>query len=357
MTVPKADLIDPPDADPPQNTGHAAQAEMLGNRLRKNAAHRAKWARRAGVTCYRLYERDIPEIPLIVDWYEGRVHVAERARPNTDAMDLAEHGAWLGSMLGAIAGALSVDVGSIAVKRRQRQKGSAQYTTFATTGERFVVHEGAAQLWVNLHDYLDTGLFLDHRPLRARVGAEAAGKRVLNLFCYTGAFTVHAALGGAASTTSVDLSSTYIDWARDNLALNGLRGPANRLVRAEIATWLRDPVVAADQYDLCVVDPPTFSNSARMEGVFDVQRDHVELLDRVRRILAPGGVIYFSSNFHRFKPAWEAGLLPGLEATEITGETIPEDFRGTKIHRAWRLVAAASKRVSVTQAERNGVRR
>jgi len=308
---------------------------MFENRLRKNAAHRMKWARRHGITCYRLYERDIPEIPLVVDWYEGRVYVAERARPNIDALSPEAHSAWLGVMMRALVLALGVEEGGVHVKRRERQKGTAQYTPFARTGERFVVHEGPAAFWVNLRDYLDTGLFLDHRPLRQWVGAEAADKRVLNLFCYTGAFTVHAALGGARQSTSVDLSPTYIEWARDNLTLNGLDPRLHRLVRADVTRWLDDPFVQAERYDLVILDPPTFSNSARMEGVFDVQRDHGALLIRLRDMLAPGGVVYFSTNFQRFR--LETDALDGLHVEDITEKSIPEDFRDRNIHQAWRL--------------------
>lgn len=317
-----------------------AAAQMLENRLRKNAAHRLKWARRTGVSCYRVYERDIPEIPLLIDRYEGHVHVSERARPNTDAMDLQTHAAWMSAMVGAVGRALGVPEAQIAVKRRERQKGTRQYGPMAQTGERLEVHEGPARLWVNLRDYLDTGLFLDHRPLRLRVGQEARGLRVLNLFCYTGAFTVHAALGGAARTTSVDLSPTYVDWTRDNLRLNAVDLAAHRLVRADVMRWLQDPVVAADRYDLIIADPPTFSNSARMEGVFDVQRDHGDLLWRLGALLSPAGVLYFSTNFQRFR--LDEGALGGLSAQEITEESIPEDFRDRRVHRAWRVVRAGA---------------
>jgi 23S rRNA G2069 N7-methylase RlmK/C1962 C5-methylase RlmI len=329
----------PPELPSERLPDFTAAATMLENRLKKNATHRQKWARRADVSCYRLYERDIPEIPLVIDWYEGRVHVAERARPNTDAMTAEAHAAWISAMTGAIARALGVAENLVYVKRRERQKGTRQYTALAQSGERFEVREGKAKLWVNLRDYLDTGLFLDHRPLRLRVGAESEGKRVLNLFCYTGAFSVHAALGGARSTTSVDLSPTYIEWARDNLKLNGLEQSKHRMVRADIVRWLQDPVVAADRYDLIVVDPPTFSNSARMEGVFDVQRDHADLLWRLGAILAPGGVLYFSTNFQRFK--LDESALTGLVAADITRETIPEDFRDERIHRCWRFTKTA----------------
>jgi 23S rRNA G2069 N7-methylase RlmK/C1962 C5-methylase RlmI len=317
----------------------ADAATMLENRVRKNAAHRQKWARRHGITCYRIYERDIPEIPLVVDWYEGRLHVAERARPNIDALSPEAHAAWLAAMVQALVRALGVEEGGVHVKRRERQKGTAQYTPFARTGERFIVREGPASFWVNLRDYLDTGLFLDHRPLRLRVGGEAQDKRLLNLFCYTGAFSVHAGLGGASQTTSVDLSQTYVDWARDNFALNDLDPRRHRLVRADVTRWLEDPVVQAERYDLIVLDPPTFSNSARMEGVFDVQRDHAPMLAVLGRMLAPGGVIFFSTNCQRFR--LDAERLGPLVAEDISEKSIPEDFRDRSIHRAWRMTRPA----------------
>ena len=199
--------------------------------------------------------------------------------------------------------------------------------------ERFVVHEGGSRFWVNLSDYLDTGLFLDHRVMRGLVRAEASGKDVLNLFAYTGAFTVHAAAGGACGTVTVDMSRTYLDWARDNLALNGLGGPHHHLVQADALRWLDE--APASRWDLVVCDPPTFSNSKRMEASFDVQRDHVRLLRAVLRVTRPGGVVYFSTNFRRFKPEPEA--FEGTRVLEISDRTVPEDFRDKRIHRAWRI--------------------
>lgn len=302
-------------------------AEMLANRLRKRARHLGLWAQRQGVTCYRVYDRDIPEIPLIVDWYDGRLYVAryERRREYPSA--------WVQAMLAAAAGALGVPEDAVYLKERRRQRGSAQYERLDRTGERFIVREGRCRFWVNLRDYLDTGLFLDHRDTRVRVGHEAAGARFLNLFCYTGAFTVHAAVGGARETVSVDLSHTYLDWARDNLALNRVSGSAHALVREDVLVFLRH---ARPGFDLAVLDPPTFSNSKKMRDVLDIQRDHVRLIDATLALLRPGGVLYFSTGARHFKLDRER--LRATAIDDVTEQTTPEDFRGRRPHRCWRLV-------------------
>ncbi|MCA9519311.1 MAG: class I SAM-dependent methyltransferase, partial [Myxococcales bacterium] len=222
---------------------------MFGNRLKKRARHLGKWAKREGVTCFRVYEKDIPEIPLIVDRYDHAVCVSEFAR-----RDDSRGGAWVDAMAAAIEGALEVDSEAIYWKQRARQRGSAQYQRIADTGERFPVAEGGHRFFVNLEDYLDTGLFLDHRQTRARVAAEAEGSDFLNLFAYTGAFTVYAATSGARSTTTVDLSNTYLDWTADNLALNGISGAQHRLERADVMRWLDE--APAGRWDLVVLDPP-----------------------------------------------------------------------------------------------------
>lgn len=296
---------------------------MFHNRLRKVARHRRKWARRAGVACYRLYDRDIPEVPLVVDWYAGRLHVADAARggalPDLDAFLVAA-----GEALGVVEDA-------IFCKRRERQRGSAQYSRFAREGAVFEVPEGGHRFQVNLSDYLDTGLFLDHRRTRARVQSEAAGKRVLNLFAYTGSFTVYAAAGGATQTVTVDLSTTYLDWAAANLRLNGLEGPTHQLIRADVLQWLRAARLERPRYDLIVLDPPTFSNSKRMRDTFDVRRDHARLIADTRALLAPGGALYFSTNARRFR------LDAAVAAEEVTD--IPPDFERSRPHRCWRIAA------------------
>lgn len=306
--------------------------QMFANRLQKNLKALGKWARREGVDCYRVYDADMPEYALAIDLYHDWVHVQEYAPPRTIDADKAQ--ARLFDALAAIPQALGVDKSKVIIKRRERQSGTKQYERQATQGKFTEVSEGGVKLLVNLTDYLDTGLFLDHRPLRLRIQREASGKRFLNLYCYTATATVHAAKGGARTTTSVDLSKTYLDWARRNLSLNGF-SDKNRLEQGDVMNWL-----AADreEYDLVFIDPPTFSNSKRMEGVFDVQRDHVQLLDLAMARLAAGGVLYFSNNFRKFQ--LDEGLAARYQVEEITASTLDPDFaRNAKIHRAWKITA------------------
>ncbi|MGE8501719.1 MAG: bifunctional 23S rRNA (guanine(2069)-N(7))-methyltransferase RlmK/23S rRNA (guanine(2445)-N(2))-methyltransferase RlmL [Pseudomonas sp.] len=306
--------------------------QMFANRLQKNLKQLGKWARREGVECYRLYDADMPEYALAIDLYRDWVHVQEYAAPKSIDPDKAQ--ARLLDALAAIPQALGVAQNRVVIKRRERQAGTKQYQRQASQGEFMEVSEGGAKLLVNLTDYLDTGLFLDHRPLRLRIQREAAGKRFLNLFCYTATATVHAAKGGARSTTSVDLSKTYLDWARRNLSLNGF-SDKNRLEQGDVMAWLGED---RGEYDLIFIDPPTFSNSKRMEGVFDVQRDHVELIDLAMARLARGGVLYFSNNFRKFQ--LDEGLAARYQVEEISAQTLDPDFaRNSKIHRAWRLTA------------------
>ncbi|NQD91433.1 bifunctional 23S rRNA (guanine(2069)-N(7))-methyltransferase RlmK/23S rRNA (guanine(2445)-N(2))-methyltransferase RlmL [Pseudomonas sp. CrR25] len=306
--------------------------QMFANRLQKNLKQLGKWARREGVECYRLYDADMPEYALAVDLYHDWVHVQEYAAPRSIDPDKAQ--ARLFDALAAIPQALQVDKSKVIIKRRERQAGTKQYQRQSSQGQFMEVAEGGVRLLVNLTDYLDTGLFLDHRPLRLRIQREAAGKRFLNLFCYTATATVHAAKGGARSTTSVDLSKTYLDWARRNLSLNGY-SDKHRLEQGDVMAWLGED---RGEYELIFIDPPTFSNSKRMEGVFDVQRDHVQLLDLAMARLAPGGVLYFSNNFRKFQ--LDEGLAARYGVEEISPSTLDPDFaRNPKIHRAWRLTA------------------
>ncbi|WP_462378886.1 bifunctional 23S rRNA (guanine(2069)-N(7))-methyltransferase RlmK/23S rRNA (guanine(2445)-N(2))-methyltransferase RlmL [Pseudomonas sp. Marseille-QA0892] len=309
-------------------------AQMVANRLQKNHRQLGKWARREGVQCYRVYDADMPEYAVAVDLYEDWVHVQEYAPPRS--IDPEKARARLLEALSAIPRALGVDESRVVVKRRERQTGTRQYERQANTGKFLEVSEGGVKLLVNLTDYLDTGLFLDHRPMRMRIGREAKGKRFLNLFCYTGTATAHAAYGQARQTVSVDLSRTYLDWARRNLSLNGF-SDKHQLVQSDVMGWLAED---RGEYDLIFIDPPTFSNSKRMEGVFDVQRDHVELLDLAMARLARGGVLYFSNNFRRFE--LDERLSKRYSVEEITEQTIDPDFaRNAKIHRAWKLMARA----------------
>jgi 23S rRNA (guanine2445-N2)-methyltransferase / 23S rRNA (guanine2069-N7)-methyltransferase len=304
--------------------------QMFANRLQKNLKQLGKWARKADVQCYRLYDADMPEYAVAVDLYGDWVHVQEYAPPRSIDPEKAQ--TRLLDALAAIPVALGIASDKVVIKRRERQSGTRQYQRQGTQGNFLEVQEGGVKLLVNLTDYLDTGLFLDHRPLRLRIQQEAAGKRFLNLFCYTATATVHAAKGGARTTTSVDLSKTYLDWARRNLSLNGF-SDKQKLEQADVMAWL-----AADrgEYELIFIDPPTFSNSKRVEGVFDVQRDQVQLIDLAMARLAPGGVLYFSNNFRKFE--LDAGLSSRYQVEDISAATLDPDYaRNPKIHRAWRF--------------------
>ena len=306
--------------------------QMFANRLQKNLKALGKWVKREGIDCYRVYDADMPEYSMAIDLYHDWVHVQEYAAPKS--VDPEKASARMFDALAAIPQALNIDKSRVIVKRRERQSGTKQYERQSAQGKFAEVMEGGVKLLVNLTDYLDTGLFLDHRPIRMRIQKEAAGKRFLNLFCYTATASVHAAKGGARSTTSVDLSKTYLDWARRNLSLNGF-SDKNRLEQGDVMAWLD---ACREEYDLIFIDPPTFSNSKRMEGIFDVQRDHVQLLDLAMARLAPGGVLYFSNNFRKF--VLDEHLAARYAVEEITASTIDPDFaRNSKIHRAWKITA------------------
>jgi len=312
------------------------QAEEFANRLRKLARHLRRWPTKRGITCYRLYERDIPEIPLVVDRYENALHIAEFERPHDRTA--AQHADWLDFMVRTASETLEVPRNLVFVKHRARQRGASQYERVDERQAVRVVNEGGLKFQVNLSDYLDTGLFLDHRQTRAMVRDLADGKNFLNLFAYTGAFTVYAAAGGAAKTTSVDLSATYQDWSAENLKLNGLSGPQHRYARSDAGEFLTSLAVGV-QFDLAVVDPPTFSNSKNLERDWDIQRDHSMLLQQVITHMSPEGVIFFSTNSRRFK--LEEAAFADVTIREISKQTVPEDFRNRRIHRCWRLVKSS----------------
>ena len=306
--------------------------QMFANRLQKNVKALGKWVKREGIDCYRVYDADMPEYAMAIDLYHDWVHVQEYVAPKS--IDPEKASIRMFDALAAIPQALGIDKSRVVVKRRERQSGTKQYERQSAQGKFNEVNEGGVRLLVNLTDYLDTGLFLDHRPMRMRIQREAAGKRFLNLYCYTATASVHAAKGGARSTTSVDLSKTYLDWARRNLSLNGF-SDKNRLEQSDVMVWLE---ASRDEYDLIFIDPPTFSNSKRMEGVFDVQRDQVQLIDLAMARLAPGGVLYFSNNFRKFQ--LEETLVERYAVEEITQQTVDPDFaRNGKIHRAWKITA------------------
>ncbi len=308
------------------------QAELFRSRLKKRAKHLRRWPTRRGITCFRIYERDIPEIPLIVDRLEGYIHITEYERPHE--RDLGQHADWLDLMARVAGEALEVDPTHVVLKSRQRQRGNKQYEKHSSRKKEVEVQEGELKLLVNLWDYADTGLFLDHRATRSMVRDEANGKRFLNLFCYTGSFTVYAGSGGASESVSVDLSQNYLEWAERNMEINDLASPQHQFVQSDILSYLKE-TQDEKKFDLAVVDPPTFSNSKRTEDDWEVQRDHVELLHLVSSRMNPGGVIYFSTNFRRFKLNEEE--LSPLQIREITNKTLPEDFRNRRIHRCWRM--------------------
>ncbi len=311
-------------------TDAAQQAEMFANRAAKNFRHTARWARKQGIECFRVYDRDIPEIPLALDVYGDRAHLQEYSPP---VLDLPGQRAWIAAMHQAAAGALGMPQERVALKQRHGQRPDAQYQRVGGPGGDFVIREGGHAFIVNLTEYLDTGLFLDHRQTRAMVGAQAPGKRFLNLFCYTASFSVYAA--EAASSVSVDLSKTYLDWARRNFELNRMDPARHRLVQADARRFLDDEAASGRRYDLIVLDPPSFSNSKRMQGVLDVQRDHVELIRSCLALLDPGGELYFSTNLRSFRLDSES--LAGLKLEDLSARTVPPDFRNKKIHKCWRV--------------------
>ena len=311
------------------------QAELFKSRLAKRARHLRRWPKR-GITCYRLYEKDIPEIPLVVDRYEDFLQITEYERPHE--RDLARHAAWLELMKKTAAATLDIGIQRVVLKSKIKDPEFGQYKKFDQTGRRKTVHEGDLKFLVNLTDYVDTGLFLDHRITRQMVRDEAADKDFLNLFAYTGAFSVYAAAGGARSTTTVDLSKNYLDWARANLSANGFEGDIHQFIAADAMEFLRSAARDLPEcFDLAVVDPPTYSNSKRTEEDWDVQKSHVELLNLLRPVMRAGGVVYFSTNFRRFK--LDEASIRGFEIREISKQTVPEDFRNKRIHRCWRMVA------------------
>jgi 23S rRNA G2069 N7-methylase RlmK/C1962 C5-methylase RlmI len=320
---------------------------MLENRLRKRCRHLKKWARRIGTDVFRLYDRDIPEIPLVLDLYGDAVSGALYKRPYEK--DEEEETRWLAAMRAAVSRGLALQETQIFIKERGRQRGKVQYGRLGSGGFLRDVHEGGLVFRVNLSDYLDTGLFPDHRKIRAMVRAEAAGKRVLNLFCYTAAFSVHAAGGEAREVDSVDMSNTYLEWGALNFSLNRMearqipprllldRGsalPPYRLIRADALRFLGEAEKAGLSWDIIILDPPTFSNSKKMTDTLDIRRDHRRLISQCLRLLNPGGRLWFSANARNFKLRGED--FPGVLMRDI--QTLPpaevpqdEDFRGRRL--------------------------
>jgi len=310
-------------------------AQMFANRLRKNLQRLDPWAEREHIDCFRVYDADMPEYAFAIDLY-GRgsrhVYVQEYAPPGSVDQEGARDRRR--EALAVLPEVLAVPLSHVHSRVRKPQKGSEQYEKREAKAERHAVQEGGLKFWVNFRDYLDTGLFLDHRIVRALLRDWAKGADFLNLFCYTGSASVYAAAGGARSSTSVDLSNTYLDWAHENLLLNGFGGPNHELHRADCLHWLEEQEPRGARFDLIFVDPPTFSNSKRMDGVLDVQRDHVGMIRRSLKLLRPSGRLVFSTNYTRFK--LDAQALADLSVEDISARTIPKDFeRHARIHRCF----------------------
>ncbi len=309
-----------------------ALATAFENRVRKRYRHLSRWAQRERFDCFRVYDRDIPELAFAVDVYGERALLQQYLR----AADAPVDTDWLEVLCDAAARALDRPPAAVTIKlRRKLNRREDQHQPSGHDGDTIVVREGPAKFLVNLEAYLDTGLFLDHRLTRALVRQRAAGRRLLNLFCYTGSFSVQAALGGACDTVSVDLSNTYLAWARRNFELNGLDPERHRLERGDVRAWLTAAAIAGERFGLIVLDPPAYSSSKKMDRTFDVQRDHAELVLAAAELLEPEGELLFSTNLRGFK--LDAEALARLAPDDISAQTIPEDFRDQRVHRCWLL--------------------
>lgn len=307
----------------------SAGATMFANRLRKNLKQLSKWVSRESISCYRLYDADMPEYSVAVDRYNDWIHVAEYAPPAKVDPQMA--GQRLADVLAAIPTVLDISPRQLVLKQRSRQRGSNQYQKVDEANQLMEVREGQARLLVNLFDYLDTGLFLDHRPVRLKIAELAKGQRFLNLFCYTATASVHAALGGATFSDSVDLSATYLDWAKKNFALNGFSDTQHRTIRADVMEWIQH---CDNIYDLILLDPPTFSNSKKMDATLDIQRDHVKLIQRAMARLSVDGLLIFSNNHRKFK--LDSSLLVDFAVDDRTDWSLDKDFQHSKkIHQCW----------------------
>lgn len=316
------------------------KTDMFRNRLTKVFRHIGKQAKKSGITCYRIYDHDLPEFPFCIEFYGDKLYVAEYKRRHN--MTEEEHDEWMEKSLEVICEILSVSRENMFLKLRQRKPGRlGQYQKFGEVQHEFIVEENGLKFLVNLSDYLDTGLFLDHRLTRERVRNESKDKKVLNLFAYTGSFSVYAAAGGASEIVTVDLSKTYLIWAEKNIQLNGIDicytpfGDGGfKFVHADVVQYLK--TLPTDYFDLIIMDPPTFSNSKRMEDFLDIQRDHVELINNCMATLKPGGVLYFSTNFRRF--ILDQENIKADSVKDITKATTPFDFEGKLFRCCYRII-------------------
>lgn len=337
-----SDSLDPNEVAPRSPSAEPSDGtRMLINRFKKNQKQLKNWLKHSQTNAYRLYDADIPEYAAAIDLYGEQVHIQEYQAPKS--VDETKAKQRLQEICDAVAHALQANSEKVSLKQRRRNRGKSQYEKQTTQRgdnpkNRFSVTEGRAQIHVNLVDYLDTGLFLDHRPLRLRIAEEAAGKRFLNLFCYTATASVQAVLGGAKSSVNVDMSRTYLEWAKDNYKLNNINPDNHRFEQTNCVEWLK---TCREGFDLILLDPPSFSNSKRMEGVFDVQRDHTDLIERCMELLSPNGKLYFSNNLRTFK--LDEAVLNRYSVENITSQTLDKDFqRNQKIHQCWSISHAPS---------------
>jgi 23S rRNA (cytosine1962-C5)-methyltransferase len=313
----------------------AGKTDMFRNRLVKVYKHKAKQAKRLQVSCYRIYDHDLTEFPLCIELYEDKIYLAEYLRRHGMTDD--DHDAWLLNCQEVISDVTGVAMENMYVRQRKRMshRGEDQYEKMDTRQEYFTVLENGLKFQVNLTDYLDTGLFLDHRTTRQMIRDLANGKRVLNLFCYTGSFSVYAAAAGAASVTSVDLSKTYLGWAEDNFVINRLKDKERfHFVHADVKQYLK--TLPPDSFDLVIMDPPTFSNSKRMKDFLDIQRDHVALINDVLAATTAGGMLFFSTNFTKF--VIDRDQINASEIKDITKATTPFDFEGKLKRWCYRII-------------------
>ncbi|MDP1854111.1 MAG: class I SAM-dependent methyltransferase [Candidatus Omnitrophota bacterium] len=305
------------------------QAEALSSTLRKHFRHFSRKFKREGIDCFRLYDWDAPDIRMVVDWYAGRIVVAEYERLQTGPE-------YLSQMASVAAGALNVSPDKVYIRRRHTNTARGpRYTKIDSSGKRFEVRELTLRFWVNLSDYLDTGLYSDHRNTRVIIGKLSQGKDFLNLFAYTGTFTCAAAAGGAKSTVTVDRSRTYLDWAKDNLVLNGLWGKQHTLVQSDAITYLHNAYSRGERFTLAFVDPPSFFKDDSARVSFDINLDHPELIRNVLKLMQPGSDLFFSTNHQRFTPRFDD--IPAKQIIKLTPKTIPEDYRNRNTHNCWHI--------------------
>ncbi len=332
------------------------QAELFKNRLQKKFKHLSKWAKRENIFAYRLYDKDIPEVPVSADIYytenDKIPYVVLSLYKRPYEKDYEEEALWLSCIREKIKEVINVTDKNIISKIRKKQKGKAQYQKLDTKQKKLIVKEGSGLFYVNLEDYLDTGLFLDHRSARINIFKTAENKKVLNLFSYTGAFSVHALLGKAQSVTSVDLSNTYLNWAKENFVLNNIYNPEqNELIKSDVIEFLEKSIIEKQKWDIVICDPPTFSNS-KSASLFDVNKDWLKLNLLCLQVLKEQGILFFSSNSLRLK--FDSDMLikiyhnmfrEGIDIKDVTKQSIPEDFRNKKIHKMWKIYKSGKDKI------------